>query len=983
MSNNSKVSPKRILPSLLPPFLKRLLAVALVLAAFMLANTTYLLLNRLADALDWNFFAVGKTSLPKLFQAMVLTHTGVGLLLAALVFVFAISHLVKVWKRHHKSSVISGISLATIGVVLVVTGLFILTAAASRDNRWAWWAHVICAALVPTGYIIHRLVSYARPPKVAFGRFAIAVGCVLAILVIGHGFTHRDIVRTSEAQLAMEKGLNTGPGAKGRGVAKFTESLFVPAAFVPPASPFFPSSATTTSGGYLPSRIITRGDLGSPEKLAPELEKYGFVHETEIGAETCNRCHPDIVAQWAASAHRFSSFNNPFYEATIDDMRKHATAPNRWVEKHIRHFPETAGRVGMIKSKWCSGCHDPALMLAGKMDAPIDRNSPEAQAGLTCLACHAIDQIHNKTGDGNYNIADEQEDPYLFANSKTGSAGAYLHDAALKAKPTVHKRQMLKPFFRTGEFCATCHKVSLPEPVNNYRWLRGQNEFDNWHDSGVALNASRTFYLPPQKRVCQDCHMPPEPAMLGDVAAKNGAVRSHRFLAVNTALPFVRGDHETIKRIEAFLRDEKLRVDIFALARESTDETIMAIDRVRPTLVADEKVTVDVAVRNKGVGHTFPGGTNDSNEGWLEFSLRDAAGNALAISGFVGKDGHLDPMAHVYKAVILDRHGDLIHKRNAQDIHVTVFANVIGPGTADLAHYEFEVPRELAGKTLTMQARLLWRKFDRKYTEFAFHANREGFKQFDKVPDLPITEIATDQVTLPVVANKLEYTVTKIADDPEQWMRYNDYGIGLFLEGTTRGASRAFERVAQLQPDLVEGPLNLAKTAVRDGNIDKAYQHLQQCEKIKPADARVAWVWGLALQEDGRYDKAVLAYQRVLEQFHDDRATWRNLGRTHYLDQKYEQALEAFARVLKIDPEDRIAHYHRMLCLRALGRNDEAELAAAAYEFYQIDESAQEITRAFRLKNPGANLMAQAIRTHKLVVKSMSSQGMRNQVVMK
>jgi hypothetical protein len=57
-----------------------------------------------------------------------------------------------------------------------------------------------------------------------------------------------------------------------------------------------------------------------------------------------------------------------------------------------------------------------------------------------------------------------------------------------------------------------------------------------------------------------------------------------------------------------------------------------------------------------------------------------------------------------------------------------------------------------------------------------------------------------------------------------------------------------------------------------------------------------------------------------------------------------------------------------MLCLRALGQNDEAELAAAAYEFYQIDESAQEITRAFRSKNPGANLMAQPIRTHKLVV---------------
>jgi hypothetical protein len=135
--------------------------------------------------------------------------------------------------------------------------------------------------------------------------------------------------------------------------------------------------------------------------------------------------------------------------------------------------------------------------------------TPEAQAGLTCLSCHAIDKIHNLTGNGNYNIADEQEDPYLFANSAEGSLGAFLHDAALKAKPDVHKQQMMKPFFRESEYCMTCHKVSLSEPVNNYRWIRGQDEYDNWHDSGIALNASRTFYLPGFKRECQDCHMPP------------------------------------------------------------------------------------------------------------------------------------------------------------------------------------------------------------------------------------------------------------------------------------------------------------------------------------------------------------------------------------------------------------------------------------------------------------------------------------------
>lgn len=970
MSHETRPQRRPILPSLLPRSLRWLLAVALVLAAFMVADTVYLLINRLADALGWDFFAVGETSLPKLFQAMVLTHTGVGLLLATLMLAFLVTHLPKVWRRRHRASVLSGIFYTMAGLTLVVTGLFILTAAASRDHRWAWWAHVICAALVAAGYIAHRLVSYARPPGAAFRRFGLGVAAVAAILVVAHGFGKRGIELTAEARAALEGGMGSGPGSRSRNVAEFADGHivaggYVPRDFIPPESPFFPSAATTTSGSYLPVRIITRDDPASPlEEVASEVERHGFVFEIPIGAETCVRCHADIVEQWSKSAHRFASFNNPFYEATVNDMRRNATVPNPWIETHMRQFSVEPDGVGRVKSKWCSGCHDPALMLAGQMDGEIDRSSVEAQAGLTCLACHAIDQIHDQTGNGNYNIADEQEDPYLFADARPGTLGAFLHDAALKAKPTVHKRQLLKPFFREPEFCAACHKVSLTEPVNNYRWLRGQDEFDAWHDSGVSLNASRTFYLPAAKRVCQDCHMPLEPATRRDVSAKSGMVRSHRFLAVNTALPFLRGDEETIRRIEAFLRDEKLSVDILALRRAGSGESARFIERETTVLLPGEQVTVDVVVRNKGVGHTFPGGTNDSNEGWLEFALVDGEGRVLGISGEVDADGHVDPMAHVYKSVILDRGGKPIDRRNAADIHVTAAANVIGPGTADVGHFEFTVPAALAGKALTLRARLLWRKFNRGYSEFAFVENPEGFKRFSDIPDLPITEIASDEVELRVGGREIRPAPPVEAATPSEWTRYNDYGIALLREGNSRAALKAFERVAVLQPERVDGPLNMARAALREGNIEAAYDFLRRAEAIRGGDARVAWVWGGALQEDGRYEEAALAYRRVLEDFPEDRAAWRSLGRTLYLDQRYEEALLAFDQVLKIDPEDRVSHYHRMLCYRALGREAEAEAAAAAYGRYSIDESAQAITRAFRLANPGVNLMAQPIHTH-------------------
>ena len=786
----------------------------------------------------------------------------------------------------------------------------------------------------------------------------IAVVGLLALAVVLHGLSYSGEQYTQAAEQAFAAGKHTGPGSKAREVADFAPDDFVPANFVPAESPFFPAATTTTTGDVLPSRIITRGDLSQPEKLAGDMDEFGFVVNEPIGSETCARCHAAIVEQWATSAHRFASFNNPFYEATINHMRSNSTESNAEVDAHIAYYKDLAGEEAKVKSKWCSGCHDPALMLAGKMTEEIDRASPQAQAGLTCLGCHAIDAIHDQTGNGNYNIADEQEDPYLFANAKEG-VGRFVHDTALKARPIVHKKQMLKPFFRTSEFCATCHKVSLDSRVNGYRWLRGQNEFDNWHDSGVALNASRTFYLPGVKRVCQDCHMPLEEAVAGDVSARDGYVKSHRFLAVNTALPFIRGDEETIARIEEFLQDEKLSVDVFALHHQ--EEAHYALDKSQPALVRGGEYTFDVVVRNKGVGHTFPGGTNDSNEGWLEVSVVSDDDEVLALSGAVQDDGHVDTGAHFYKALMVDAKGQAIHRRNAQDIVTAVYVRTIGPGTADVAHYSFEVPEDYAGRKLTLRARLLWRKFDRAYTEFAFNNNRQGFRRFDQVPDLPVTEIARSEVELVVG----ESSVTG-EPDAGDWMRFNDYGIGLLLQDDTQGAARAFATVEQLAPERLDGCRNLAKVAVRDGHLERAYEHLEDCEALVSGDGQTAWVWGVVLQEDGRYEAAVQAYRRVLRDFPEDRATWRNLGRVLYLDGRFEEALEALDGVLAIDPEDRVAHYHRMLSLRALGREDEALVAEQAYQYYQIDESAQELTRRYRLAHPHDNREALKIHVHPL-----------------
>lgn len=337
------------LPSLLAPWQRGLLIVGVALAAFMLANTVYLLLNRFADAVGWRFFAVGETDLPALFQAMVLTHTGIGLLLALVMLAFSLVHLPTVWKRRHRESVVSGVFFVGTGLVLVVSGLFILTAAASEANRWAWWAHVAAAALVPVGYVLHRLVSYARPPGERFRRFGLVVLGLTGLLIAWHGLVRRE-GDPPRAALAED---GAAAGARDRVPAAYRDSAFVPAGFVPPESPFFPSPATTTSGGHLPARFLLPGEEHAPNRqVRREVAERGFAVDAPVGARSCVRCHPDVIEQWKASAHRFASFNKPFYEASINELRATADAPNPWVEEHLARYPGRVKGVARAKSKW-------------------------------------------------------------------------------------------------------------------------------------------------------------------------------------------------------------------------------------------------------------------------------------------------------------------------------------------------------------------------------------------------------------------------------------------------------------------------------------------------------------------------------------------------------------------------------------------------------------------------------------------------------
>lgn len=939
-------------------------AVIFTAGFIMVLNTLYLLFASHVAGIGTN-----PEVLPVFYQLMLVLHLALGSAFALLGLFFAVSHVRRIFKmrRHRPWMRVSGLFFIASMALLGISGLFILSESNSRENFWVFVSHQVLAMALVGSYLAHRLLSRVKPEwPVRLGIFwsrifktagkngatpvpatTVVVLCLL-IVIAQAAVDSRAGPRASETAPAENANVSAYKPATVGGDTEASAIIpeayrFVAAGDPDADSPFFPATTTTSTGGLLPARIITHDDLPDLEAFRQETMEKGFAPSYYLGAQSCARCHADIVQQWSTSAHRFSSFNNPFYRKSVELTRQ---------------------KISKKASQFCGGCHDPAVMLAGNMVKEIDPLTPESQAGLTCLGCHAIDEVHGVVGNGNYNIHDKTESPYIFDQAKMG-LGQEIHDYVLKAKPTVHKRRNLKPIFHKSEFCMSCHKVNLDVEVNNYRWLRGQNEYDAWHNSGVARNQPRTWYEPPTVRQCQDCHMPYEEAVLGDFAADNGLVRSHRFLSVNTALPALRGDTDTIRRMEEFLRDEKLRLEIFAIRRES-GELIMSARDNEVYVSPGETIQVDVVVRNLNVGHTFPGGTNDSNEGWIDFKV-SAGDDVVFHNGYLGQDRHVDPAAHFYKAVLVDRHGERIAKRNASDIYATVYANVIAPSTSDIARYKFKVPDDAAARELTINARLMWRKFNREFTEFVFE---DG-----EIPDLPITEIETDLVTLSVSEWGATQAIRPVKDDEKRWMRYNDYGIGSVLDGDTRTALAAFAEVAQLVPEKMDGYLNQARAHLSEGSLDKAEYFLRQASTKAPNEARLAFFWGMLLEKKGRLTEAVEAYRRTLQSYPESRDTLVRLGRVYWLDSQYQSSIDMYKRVLTIDPEHALAFHQLHLAYKALAANatdaeEKHRYAAIAGEYqkgfekYKTDENAAAVTHSYRERHPYDNLMSQSIIVH-------------------
>ena len=902
------------------PKLRKVLALVFFLFACLTANSIYL-----AAISAVEYFA--QTSLQGItYQWMFLAHLVLGLIIILPTLVYGFIHMSNALGHRNQRAVKAGLGLFASVLILLISGLALtrgmplieLRSPSAREV--AYWAHVVTPLIVVWLYVLHRLAG-----RRIRWRAGALVSLIAVVITLG-GLLPSLFSETSESETLAVKQQER----------------------------FFPSLAKTVDGDYL-------------DAIQMMNDAY------------CAECHQDVHDDWAHSAHRFSSFNNPAYRFSVMKTRDFVHA-----------------RDGNTKGvRFCAGCHDPVPFFAGKMDDVNfgNANEPSSQAGITCTVCHSITSVDSPKGNADYTISAPTHYPFMDSDSEWLQ---WVNRTLVKAKPNFHKQTFLKPVHKTTEFCGSCHKVHLPKELNAYKWLRGQNHYDSFLLSGVSGHGIKSFYYPESaKSNCNSCHMPLQAS--NDFGAKdnqkNGSlsIHDHTFAASNVAIPHLLGFGQEVADKHNEIIEGSLRVDLFGIREgELVDAPLRIVSQGKiPALKPGGKYLLEMVLRTMTLGHHFTQGTADSNQVWV--NVRASSNKELiGQSGqFVDAAKQVDSYAHFVNAYVIDRDGNRIDRRNPENIFTQLYNNQIPPGAADVIHYAIEVP-ETAKASIEVEVELNYRKFDTQYLRmFTDDPSRKN--------DLPIIKIARQKIVFPVEQQSDDHSTRQISHQSTAaiessinvptWQRWNDYGIGLFRRGQYRQAERAFSESAALGYGL--GELNLARVYLAEGRLDEASEALV---RARNAD-KPAYLWSIEYftaqinLQNGFFDEAIAALRGlVATEYSDARARGFDFSKDYRLLNELASALAERAKLergparannaivfrreavqwhqqaLLLDPENVAAHYGLTQLYAQLEEPELADQHRKLHQIYKVDDNAKDrAVQLARAKNPAADLAANQI----------------------
>jgi Flp pilus assembly protein TadD len=653
------------------------------------------------------------------------------------------------------------------------------------------------------------------------------------------------------------------------------------------------------------------GKISAPANL--DVEGRDFIQpQAFLPASYCGRCHQEAYSQWRQALHS-NSFRTPFYRTSVDIL---------------------ARTKGIEFTRHCDSCHNPIGVLSGALtqNSKVDRSFDED--GLTCTTCHSIEQLQSTNGNAGFVMGV----PSAMVDEAGRRIPGMVSDDEIKNHPERHSRAVMKDFYRTPEFCAACHKANLPDTLNDYKFIRAFTVYDEWQNSKFSQRNPLTFYTAGFE-TCQDCHMQRSRLKLEDQGAKHGTLASHRWPAGNTAVPYFYGFDDQLEKTLEFLKSGNyLNVDLFGI-KKADGEMIAPLGSSPFHLAPKETVQMMVVVQSKDIGHSLVPEVRDLYEPWVEFVVQDATAREIYHSGFLKPSGALEERAHSFTNRPVNVNGEFVDNHMVWTIQSVAYDNTIQSGRSALVRYEFQIPAGAKGP-LTVTARVNYRHLRQSYLNNVLGKDH---------PLYPVVEIASRTRILNIGDNPA--TVPATRDNPD-WMRWNNLGIAYLDQLQYADSMHAFEQVTKLRPDYADGQINIGLTYIEWEKYSAARVPLERALELSPNNARALYYLALVERREGHFDEELADLQRVVTQYPQARDPRRELGIAYYQRHSYQEAMEQFEALQKIDPDDLAAHYNLAVIYRRLGMKDKAAAQAALFATKQVDPGAPTYSLDFLRKHP-------------------------------
>jgi Flp pilus assembly protein TadD len=166
----------------------------------------------------------------------------------------------------------------------------------------------------------------------------------------------------------------------------------------------------------------------------------------------------------------------------------------------------------------------------------------------------------------------------------------------------------------------------------------------------------------------------------------------------------------------------------------------------------------------------------------------------------------------------------------------------------------------------------------------------------------------------------------------EDAYRANNIGVALLEQFKYREGAESFRRALQLEPKLALARINLAIALFNIPDLAGAQKEALAAAALAPDAPQPYYMLGLIAKSQNRADDAIAAFGRVLRIDPKDTGANVNVGQLYLQQRKYTEAIAAFRAALAVEPYNGTALYNLGTALLRANQREEGQRVIAQFQ---------------------------------------------------